>query len=385
MSERCYQSTILLHRVRIHHSSLRLIKYYQFNGQTVAIRKNGVLSYQHGDHLGSTVATTNGSGSTTGNTGYFAYGRQRTGNELGSAPIGHPRFTGQKLDGAGLIDMNARYYDPELGQFLSPDTLVPEPTNLFDYNRYMFVRGNPMRYNDPTGHYSNEEIMQHFGCDTWGCVEANFNEGGSLDGAWGWLNVLQAAQDGDTVASTMLTQLEGQAGSTNTSLLGTIRRGENGRIGVQLTTFVGADYSQSALDGTLDGDAFAQFAKAGDVGMYGVKGGVTYMHNAQAVCYTWMQCSTQTLDAVSTGSSAVAALCLGTGVGAPCAGAAGMVSTATGAAGTVLTGISAYQGEASALDVGVGIVTTITGGAGGTVGKGSVGVASSLFQWWWDQ
>ena len=47
---------------------------------------------------------------------------------------------------------NARYYDPELGQFLSPDTLVPDPGTLFDYNRYMYTRGNPMRYNDPTGH-----------------------------------------------------------------------------------------------------------------------------------------------------------------------------------------------------------------------------------------
>lgn len=45
---------------------------------------------------------------------------------------------------------------PELGQFLGgppgADTLVPDPGNLFDYNRYMYTRGNPMKYNDPTGH-----------------------------------------------------------------------------------------------------------------------------------------------------------------------------------------------------------------------------------------
>ena len=56
--------------------------------------------------------------------------------------------------GTGLQYFNARYYDPELGQFLSPDTLVPDPGNLFDYNRYMYTRGNPMRYNDPTGHFA---------------------------------------------------------------------------------------------------------------------------------------------------------------------------------------------------------------------------------------
>jgi RHS repeat-associated protein len=32
--------------------------------------------------------------------------------------------------------MNARYYDPVTGQFVSPDTLAPDATNLFDYNRY---------------------------------------------------------------------------------------------------------------------------------------------------------------------------------------------------------------------------------------------------------
>jgi len=48
--------------------------------------------------------------------------------------------------------MNARYYDPQLGQFISPDTLVPDATQLMDFNRYAYARGNPMKYNDPTGH-----------------------------------------------------------------------------------------------------------------------------------------------------------------------------------------------------------------------------------------
>ena len=48
----------------------------------------------------------------------------------------------------------ARYYDPSLGQFVSPDTIVPEPSNVLDYNRYLYGLGNPVRYNDPTGHCS---------------------------------------------------------------------------------------------------------------------------------------------------------------------------------------------------------------------------------------
>ena len=47
--------------------------------------------------------------------------------------------------------MNARYYDPQIGQFISPDSLVPDPTVLIDYNRYAYARANPLRYFDPNG------------------------------------------------------------------------------------------------------------------------------------------------------------------------------------------------------------------------------------------
>ena len=142
-------------RAGVRHNSWRGTKYYRFNGQVVAMRKNGVLSYLHGDHLGSTVATSNSSGNFSGQEWYHAYGRYRGGHELGT----ENRFTGQKLDGAGLMYFNARYYDPELGQFLSPDTLVPDPTNLFAWNRYMYTIGNPMRYNDPSGHNWEDVIV----------------------------------------------------------------------------------------------------------------------------------------------------------------------------------------------------------------------------------
>ena len=48
---------------------------------------------------------------------------------------------------------HARYYDPRLGRFLSPDTLVPDPANPQDLNRYSYVRNNPVNATDPTGHY----------------------------------------------------------------------------------------------------------------------------------------------------------------------------------------------------------------------------------------
>jgi RHS repeat-associated protein len=81
---------------------------------------------------------------------FCAHGTTRAGN---TATLNTDRtFTGQKQDGTGLLYYNARYYDPALGTFISPDTLVPDPGLVLDYNRYMYVRGNPLRYTDPSGH-----------------------------------------------------------------------------------------------------------------------------------------------------------------------------------------------------------------------------------------
>ncbi len=58
--------------------------------------------------------------------------------------------------------MNARYYDPVLVSFLSPDTVVPEPGQPEGYNRYAYANGNPLRFSDPSGHIPDEEICTLF-------------------------------------------------------------------------------------------------------------------------------------------------------------------------------------------------------------------------------
>jgi RHS repeat-associated protein len=62
-------------------------------------------------------------------------------------------FTGQReITGLGIYHYNARFYSPKMGRFLSADTLIPSYINPQHLNRYMYVVGNPIRYNDPTGH-----------------------------------------------------------------------------------------------------------------------------------------------------------------------------------------------------------------------------------------
>jgi uncharacterized protein RhaS with RHS repeats len=47
--------------------------------------------------------------------------------------------------------MNGRIYDPLLGRFLSADVLVQDPLSQQGYNRYSYVRNNPLSAIDPTG------------------------------------------------------------------------------------------------------------------------------------------------------------------------------------------------------------------------------------------
>jgi len=61
-------------------------------------------------------------------------------------------FTGQRLDGTGLYFYNARYYDPSIGRFISPDTVIPHPADPQSFNRYSYCRNNPLKYTDPSGH-----------------------------------------------------------------------------------------------------------------------------------------------------------------------------------------------------------------------------------------
>ena len=52
-----------------------------------------------------------------------------------------------------MILTPARWFNPSLGRFLSPDTIVPTSTQGTQaWDRYAFVNNNPVRYTDPRGH-----------------------------------------------------------------------------------------------------------------------------------------------------------------------------------------------------------------------------------------
>lgn len=48
--------------------------------------------------------------------------------------------------------MGSRWYDPALGRFISPDSIVPDTYNPLAYDRYAYVANNPVKFIDPGGH-----------------------------------------------------------------------------------------------------------------------------------------------------------------------------------------------------------------------------------------
>jgi len=99
------------------------------------------------------------------------------------------RFTGQIEDAAiGLYFYNARYYDPSLSRFISPDSIVPSPQNPQSLNRYSYVLNSPLRYTDPSGHFDVPigecgELCQLLGFSDWDTFNSWWSTlAGLLDG-----------------------------------------------------------------------------------------------------------------------------------------------------------------------------------------------------------
>jgi RHS repeat-associated protein len=123
--------------------------YYTVPGARV-VRVDGTLSYVLTDHLSSSSVTLDSNGAVVGELRYYAYSETRI--STGATPT-ERLYTGQ-LDqpDIGLYYYNARWYAPYLNRWIQPDTIVPDPLDPQNLNRFSYTLNNPIKYTDPSGH-----------------------------------------------------------------------------------------------------------------------------------------------------------------------------------------------------------------------------------------
>jgi RHS repeat-associated protein len=116
------------------------------------------VTYVYTDPQGTPLAEADASGNITATFEYTPYGTfapNGTSNP-GQDPKG-PGYTGHVNDPeTNLVYMQARYYDPATGRFLSEDPVAPEAGNEFGFNRYDYGDNNPIANIDPTGKFPGD-------------------------------------------------------------------------------------------------------------------------------------------------------------------------------------------------------------------------------------
>jgi RHS repeat-associated protein len=115
---------------------------------SMADPRKGQMYYQY-DGLGSVRGLTDRKGMTKGLYAYDAFGKPLISASLVDNDF---QYTGEQVDDeTGLMYLRSRYYDPEIGRFISRDSFAGFDTSTQSLNRYTYVQNNPVVYADPSG------------------------------------------------------------------------------------------------------------------------------------------------------------------------------------------------------------------------------------------
>jgi RHS repeat-associated protein len=118
-------------------------------GLVVPVHATQHTTYFITNAQGTVVATADSQGNVTYTAAYRPYGQQ----QVGALQPG-PGYTGHVNDpGIGLVYMQARYYDPSIGRFMSIDPVEVKAGNVFLFSRYAYAWNSPIKYIDPYGQY----------------------------------------------------------------------------------------------------------------------------------------------------------------------------------------------------------------------------------------
>ncbi|MCL8267603.1 RHS repeat-associated core domain-containing protein [Leptospira weilii] len=122
------------------------------NGVRIAaLNEVGALAYFLTDQVDSVSLVLDDDGKTLSKMQYLPYGE--TFVQRGDSNFA-PKYNSQELDReSGFYFYNARYYDPGIARFTSADTIIDGEFDTQGWNRFSYVKGNPIGAKDPSGHY----------------------------------------------------------------------------------------------------------------------------------------------------------------------------------------------------------------------------------------
>ncbi|WP_207642560.1 DNRLRE domain-containing protein [Inediibacterium massiliense] len=123
---------------------------YDGYGNLISMTRNGNKYYYHYNGHGDVIALTDSNSNTVATYEYDSFGKviKSSGNVINPY-----RYAGYRYDeNIGLYYLNARYYNPETGRFITRDTFNGFIDNPQSLNLYTYCYNNPIVYTDPNGH-----------------------------------------------------------------------------------------------------------------------------------------------------------------------------------------------------------------------------------------
>nr|WP_276328260.1 RHS repeat-associated core domain-containing protein [Leptospira adleri] len=143
------------------------------NGVRIAaVAENGALAYYLTDQVDSVSHVLDDDANTLSKMQYQPYGE--TFVHKGDTDFA-PKYNSQELDReSGFYFYNARYYDPGIARFTSADTVIDGEWDTQGWNRFSYVKGNPIGAKDPSGH---EVPLTGYGSPREGLLPGNRNPG----------------------------------------------------------------------------------------------------------------------------------------------------------------------------------------------------------------
>lgn len=131
-----------------------LIKFYYDTTGVCGFNYNGTDYYYQKNIQGDILRIFDKNGNLKAEYSYDAWGKCTIKSNVSNiAKINPFRYRGYYLDDeTGLYYLNARYYDPEIGRFISPDgTEYLDPESINGLNIYTYCLNNPVMHTDSSG------------------------------------------------------------------------------------------------------------------------------------------------------------------------------------------------------------------------------------------